>query len=373
MVKSMLEANSLPNPVTVPLSNRSYEIRFYQNITDIANDVKAHAAEDVVVISNSVVWDLYGKSLETSLESAGLTIATWLMGDGEKFKSVETASLAWDFLVERKFSRKTCIVAFGGGVVGDLAGFVAATYLRGVPFIQIPTTVVAMVDSSVGGKTGVDHPLGKNLIGAFYQPKLVAMSMSLLATLDKHNLQGGFAEVIKYGIIYDADFFSWLEKNLERAMALEPDAIAHVVRRSCEIKADVVGQDEQESGLRAILNYGHTFGHAIEALGEYKETQFHGQAVAIGMVCAADMAVVLGLMPDADRDRIEALVARAGLPRHLEADMNVEAVYDRMFSDKKVSAGKVHFVLPTRIGHVELKGDVTKESVLEVLRGRRLK
>lgn len=372
IVRSMLEANSLPNFVQVDLKDRSYEIRFYSDASDIAKDISGYAFEHIVIISNFSIWNVHGAALESAFNKSGVQHAVWLMGDGEKYKSVETASAAWDFLVKNRYSRKTCIVAFGGGVVGDLAGFVAATYLRGVPFIQVPTTVVAMVDSSVGGKTGVDHPLGKNLIGAFYQPKLVAMNLSLLRTLDDHNLRGGFAEVIKYGIIYDSKFFEWLEGNLERAMALEPDAIAHVVRRSCEIKADVVSQDEQESGLRAILNYGHTFGHAIEALGEYKETQFHGQAVAIGMACAADMAVQLGMMAQADADRIEASITRAGLPRHLETDMDIEAVYSRMFSDKKVAAGKVHFVLPTRIGHVELKGDVTKETVLEVLRGRRL-
>jgi 3-dehydroquinate synthase len=290
----MSEANFLPNPVHVALLDRSYDIQFYWNVKLIAEAISAYAPENIVIISNSVVWNLCGESLEVALNQTGVKTSVWLMGDGEKYKSVETASAAWDFLVEKRFSRKTCIVALGGGVVGDLAGFVAATYLRGVSFIQVPTTVVAMVDSSVGGKTGVDHPLGKNLIGAFYQPRLVAMDLSLLRTLDRHNLQGGFAEVIKYGVIYDAQFFAWLETNLETAMALEPEAIAHVVRRSCEIKAEVVSQDEQESGLRAILNFGHTFGHAIEAMGEYKETQFHGQAVAIGMACAADMAVALG-------------------------------------------------------------------------------
>lgn len=366
----MTEANSLPDRVHIDLKHRSYDICFYPDFSNLGAMVAAYATEDVIVISNKTIWDVYGDALKQSFLHSKISPKIWLMGDGEKYKSVETASAAWDYLVEQRCSRKSCIVAVGGGVVGDLAGFVAATFLRGVPFIQVPTTVVAMVDSSVGGKTGVDHPLGKNLIGAFYQPQHVAMVLSFLQTLDSHNLHGGFAEVIKYGVIYDAEFFAWLEENLEKALALDPVAIAHVVRRSCEIKAEVVSQDELETGLRAILNYGHTFAHAIEALGEYRDKQFHGQAVAIGMCCAADLAVALGMMPQADADRIEALVERAGLPRRFAADMKPEAVYDRMFSDKKVAAGKIRFVLPSSIGHVELVGDVPREMVLQVLRAR---
>ncbi len=367
----MSEANALPKPVRVELDARSYDINFYDALHQIAADVKAYCPEKAVVITNKTISDLYGKVFLEALQKNDVDAIAWEMGDGEKYKSVETASAAWDFLVKGKYTRKTCIIALGGGVVGDLAGFVAATFLRGVNFVQIPTTVVAMVDSSVGGKTGVDHPLGKNLIGAFYQPKLVAMNIDLLKTLDEHNLRGGFAEVIKYGVIYDANFFAWLEENIDKALALDPAAMAHVVRRSCEIKADVVSQDEQESGLRAILNYGHTFGHAIEALGEYQEKQFHGQAIAIGMCCAADLAVNLGILNQTDADRIVALIEKAKLPMHLAADMDPEAVYDRMFSDKKVAAGKIRFVLPTRIGHVEMRGDINKQSVLDVLTARR--
>jgi 3-dehydroquinate synthase len=366
----MSEANFLPEPVYVDLKDRSYHISFCRDFGHIANLVKPFCTESAVVITNRTIWELHGEPFSQALKKLEIAFDLWEMGDGEKYKSVETASYAWDFLIEKKLSRKTCIIAFGGGVVGDLAGFVAATYLRGVPFVQVPTTVVSMVDSSVGGKTGVDHPLGKNLIGAFYQPKAVLMDMSVLQTLDRHNMHGGFAEVIKYGVIYDADFFKWLEENLEKAIALDNAAISHVVRHSCEIKAEVVSQDEQEAGLRAILNYGHTFGHAIEALGEYKEKQFHGQAIAIGMCCAADMAVNLGMMSLEEAKRIEALIMRAALPTSLAADMDPEAVYERMFSDKKVAAGKLRFVLPTRIGHVELMGDIAREDVLDVLKAR---
>lgn len=366
-----MEANSLPKPVRVHLSDRSYDIAFYNAINSLAADIQTFCPEESVVISNETIWDRYGEKFLQACREAGFEPLVWLMGDGEKFKSVETASKSWDFFVKNKLSRKTCVIALGGGVVGDMAGFVAATFLRGVPFVQVPTTVVAMVDSSVGGKTGVDHPLGKNLIGAFYQPRLVAIYPEFLKTLDNHNLTGGFAEVIKYGVIYDAEFFAWLEQNIDLAMQLDPEAISHVIRRSCEIKAEVVSQDEHESGLRAILNYGHTFGHAIEALGEYEQVQFHGQAVAIGMACAADMAVNLGMMQAADRDRICALIEKAGLPQHLEAGLNVEAIYERMFSDKKVAAGKIRFILPTKIGHVELRGDVPREEVLRALNDRK--
>lgn len=366
----MLKANSLPKPVHVELKERSYEIKFITDVTILAEDIRNFCPENVVVISNGTIWKLHGEALKAALSQTGLDVTTWEMGDGEKYKSVETASAAWDFLVENKFTRKTCIVAFGGGVVGDLSGFVAATYLRGVAFIQIPTTLLAMVDSSVGGKTGVDHPLGKNLIGAFYQPKMVGMNMDYLETLDDHNLRGGFAEVIKYGVIYDEPFFAWLESNLERALKLDREAISHVVRRSCEIKAAVVSEDEQESGLRAILNYGHTFGHAIEAMGEYEEVQFHGQAVAIGMACAADLAVKLGMLTQPDADRIETLIKSAGLPVKIAPGLNVELIYERMFSDKKVAGNDIRFILPTKVGAVELRGGVDREAVLEVLTNR---
>lgn len=362
--------DSHANTVPVALGERSYVIQLYKDVKELAARVKEFCAEGTVLITNEAVWSSHGDVLLPALKAEGIDPLLWMMGDGEKFKSVDTAAAAWDFMVENRLTRKTCVLAFGGGVVGDLAGFVAATFLRGVPFVQIPTTVVAMVDSSVGGKTGVDHPLAKNLIGAFYQPRHVAVYPGFLDTLDEHNLRGGMAEVIKYGVIYDAEFFAWLEQNIEAVIRLEPDAVTHVIRRSCEIKADVVSQDEHENGLRAILNYGHTFGHAIEALGEYKEVQFHGQAVAIGMACAADMAVKLGMIDLAVAERIGALIERAGLPQRINAGIDIEEVYNRMFSDKKVAAGKIRFVLPTRIGEVTLRGDISRELVLETLRGR---
>jgi len=358
-------------PVQVPLGERSYEVRFYNgDLAAVANAIKPFVPERALIVTNQTIATQHGEALAEAFAAAGIDAAVELIGDGERFKTLEQTSRVFDRLISERFSRKACVIAFGGGVVGDLAGFAAATFLRGVNFVQVPTTVVAMVDSSVGGKTGVDHPLGKNLIGAFHQPRLVTVDTSLLSTLDEFNLRGGFAEVIKYGVIYDRAFFEFLEENIEAAIALRPEVIGHVVRRSCEIKAEVVGQDETETGLRAILNYGHTFGHAIEALGGYRERQFHGQAVAIGMCCAADMAVAKGLLDEASARRIEKLIERAGLPTRVPADAAPADVWDRMHSDKKVAAGKVRFILPTDIGKVELRSDVSEEDVLSVLKSR---
>lgn len=360
------------SPVTVPLGERSYMVRFYTgNLPALAEDLRPYVPERALIVSNETIWGIHGKALMDALRGAGIDAAVELIGDGERFKTLEGTGQVLNRLIAERFSRKGCVIAFGGGVVGDLAGFAAATFLRGVDFVQIPTTVVAMVDSSVGGKTGVDHPLGKNLIGAFHQPRFVAVDTAFLSTLDDYNLRGGFAEVIKYGVIYDSAFFDFLEEKIESAIGLDPAALAHAVRRSCEIKAEVVGADEKEGGLRAILNYGHTFGHAIEALGEYQERQFHGQAVAIGMCCAADLAVAKGMLSPAAAHRIEKLIARAGLPTQVPADTDPAEVWDRMHSDKKVSGGRIRFVLPTEIGKVELRGDVMQDEVLQVLRKRK--
>lgn len=371
MDTSSQQSQAMPPDVRVELGERSYSVRFYRGETArVATDIKPFCPERALVVSNETVWNLHGEALQAQLANAGIQAEVLLIGDGERFKTLETTSQVYDRLISGRYSRATCIIAFGGGVVGDLAGYAAATFLRGVDFVQIPTTVVAMVDSSVGGKTGVDHPLGKNLIGAFHQPRLVAVDVAYLDTLDDFNLHGGFAEIIKYGVIWDGKFFDWLEQNLERTLALKPDAIAHAVRTSCEIKAKVVGSDERESGLRAILNYGHTFGHAIESLGEYQERQFHGQAVAIGMCCAADLAVDMRLLAPEDATRIEALIRRAGLPVAVPVELAPDDIWDRMHVDKKASGGRVRFILPRSLGQVELRADVEKEQVIEVLRRR---
>jgi 3-dehydroquinate synthase len=355
--------------VRVELGERSYDIRFYDDEpAGVARDLFEFCPERALVVSNETVWGHHGERFSKALCDAGVDATVALVGDGEKFKTLDTASSLYDRLISGRFTRRACVVGFGGGVVGDLAGFVAATFLRGVSFIQVPTTVVAMVDSAVGGKTGVDHPLGKNLIGAFHQPHLVAVDAAYLRTLDAHNLHGGFAEVIKCGVIADASFFGFLEENILPALRLEAGPLRRVVRRSCEIKARVVGADERESGLRAILNYGHTFGHAIESLGEYRETQFHGQAVAIGMVAAAETACEMGLLERDAAGRQLSLIRATGLPTEIPRGLKTLDILDRMKSDKKVLGGRLRFVLPREIGKVEIRDDVPREIVERVLR-----
>jgi 3-dehydroquinate synthase len=359
-------------PLRVMLGERSYDIRFYHgNLAQLALDLRLFCPERALVVSNETIWAIHGCALSEALTLAEIDATVVHIGDGERHKTLQTASMVYDRLIEGRFSRRTCVIAFGGGVVGDLAGFVAATYMRGVDFVQIPTTVLAMVDSSVGGKTGVDHPLGKNMIGAFYQPRTVCIDFSLLRSLDEHNKRGGFAEIIKYGVIWDPKFFAWLEENIEDALGLEQGAVHHAVRVSCEAKARVVAQDEREGGLRAILNYGHTFAHAIESLGEYKERQYHGQAVSIGMVAAAEVAVRMDMAPSEDASRIRNLLARAGLPTSIPRDLEPAQIIDRMASDKKVVSGRLRFVLPSRIGKVEIRDDVPVDLLTAVIRDLR--
>ncbi|RMH27044.1 MAG: 3-dehydroquinate synthase [Candidatus Hydrogenedentota bacterium] len=368
-------ADNSRSRVRVELGERSYDIRFYHDEPDaLACDLAPYCPERALIVSNPTIWNLHGEALASALTRAGVDFIVELIGDGEEFKTLATASTLYDRLIRERFTRRACVIAFGGGVVGDLAGFVAATFMRGVTFIQVPTTLIAMVDSAVGGKTGVDHPLGKNLIGAFYQPRLVAVDLAYLRTLDDHNFRGGLAEVIKYGMIADAEFFAWLEGSIGAALAHDPAVLEHIVKRSCEIKAQVVGADERESGLRAILNYGHTFGHAIESLGQYRGlgdqpvAQFHGQAVAIGMNAAADLAVRMGLLTDQERERQRALIEAAGLPTRLPEPLRADDLIARMYGDKKVAGGKLRFVLPHAIGHVELHSDVPEAQLRQALR-----
>jgi 3-dehydroquinate synthase len=292
-----------------------------------------------------------------------------IIPDGEQYKNLDWANAIYTALLTNGFDRRSLIVALGGGVIGDLAGFAAATYMRGIPFVQVPTTLLAMVDSSVGGKTGVNHPMGKNMIGAFHQPRKVLMDLDVLRTLPKAEFLSGMAEVIKYGVIWDSAFFDYLDSNRDRVLGLDADALTHIVRRSCEIKAEVVGRDEREGGLRAILNFGHTVGHAIEKAENY--TMRHGEAVAIGMVYASRLAHLTGLCDASVPERVEKLIASYGLPtslRTLSRKPTVQELMDTMQIDKKAEGGKVKFVLPKRIGEVA----VTKEwdeGVLKTLLG----
>jgi len=299
------------------------------------------------------------------LEAAGAACVRIVVPDGEDYKDWATLNTVFDALLEHRCDRQTAIIALGGGVIGDLAGFAAATYQRGVPFVQVPTTLLAQVDSSVGGKTAINHPRGKNMIGAFHQPLVVVADTDTLATLPDRELRAGLAEVIKHGAIRDAGLFGWLEANIERLLDRDPDALAHVVKRSVEIKAQVVAVDERESGERALLNFGHTFGHAIEA-GVGYGSWLHGEAVAAGMAMAAELSARLGLLDGASVERLRRLLERAGLPvagPKLDADRYVEL----MAVDKKARAGRTPFILLERLGAAVIRSDVSPEAVRATL------
>src|SRR6516165_10307524 len=303
----------------------------------------------------------------TSLQAAGFQTSLAVLPSGETQKSLKVASTLYDRLAEIPADRRTLVVAVGGGVIGDLAGFVAATFARGLPLLMVPTTLLAMVDSSVGGKTGVNHPSAKNLIGAFHQPVGVWIDTAFLATLPDRAYRSGLAEVVKYGIILDAEFFTYLETHADAILRREPEAVRHVVARSCRLKADVVEKDErEETGLRAVLNYGHTFAHAFETVGGYG-AWLHGEAVAAGMVCAARLAELRGLIPHSITVRQSALLEAFGLPSTPGA-WPVEELLSVMHSDKKTVGGHLRFVLPTRLGEVKPFENIAKDQVLDVLR-----
>lgn len=306
----------------------------------------------VGVVTNPALARLYGASLKQALVKAGFTCHVISIPEGERTKTLRWASSIIDELVKHRFERRSALVALGGGVIGDLTGFAASMYLRGIPFIQVATTLVAQVDSSVGGKTGVNHPSGKNLIGAFYQPALVVSDTSTLRTLPRREWLAGLAEVIKYGVIADRKFFAFLEDRMEHILDMRETDVQMVVKRCCEIKAKVVGKDERESGLRRILNYGHTIGHALESLSRYRK-YIHGEAVGIGMVHEALLAHHLALCSPAVADRQRTLIRRTGLPVRMPAHSFLK-FWGAMGHDKKVAGGTIHCVLPRSIGHVQV-------------------
>ena len=353
--------------VRVELAERSYSVNIERGLLDSVGrrTVDLGLRGPVAVITNPVVDRLYGKRLTMSLESAGLDPQVFVVPDGEEYKSLDEAGKIYDFLIERRMERESPIIAFGGGVIGDIAGFVAATYLRGVPYVQVPTTLLSQVDSSVGGKTAVNHPKGKNLIGAFYQPRAVFIDPDLLKTLDSRELRCGLAEVVKYGVIWDAGFFEFLEDNTEKLKGLD-DEMVTAIERSCAIKAEVVSMDERERGLRSILNFGHTFGHAIEAVTGFRSIK-HGEAVAMGMVMAAGLSNRLGLCDKGVVERIRGLLKRLGL-RDLPGDIDGKTLIEPMKIDKKISGGKLRFVLVCEIGKVVLR-EVPLEEVEAFLGG----
>ena len=365
----LFQLKPLPQPMqtlTVDLNERAYPIHIGTALLTRPELILPHLArKQVAIVTNTTVAPLYLDALSKPLAAEGVDIVTIILPDGEEYKNSDTLNLIYDALLTRHCERKTTLIALGGGVIGDLTGFAAATYLRGVPFIQIPTTLLAQVDSSVGGKTGINHPLGKNMIGAFYQPKLVLADTSTLSTLADRQLSAGLAEVIKYGLIRDLPFFEWLEQNIDKLLARDPEALAYAIKRSCENKAEVVIADEHEGGVRALLNLGHTFGHAIEA-GMGYGNWLHGEAVAAGTMLAATLSQRLGWISEAEVCRIRTLFERARLPVSAP-DLGVDAYLEHMAIDKKVENGKMRFVLLKTIGTAVITADVTEQVLRETL------
>ena len=353
--------------LTVGLGERSYPIQIGSGLLDRADLLQTHVPrKKAAIVSNTTVAPLYLAKLQHTLRKAGIESVDIILPDGEKFKNHGTLNLIYDALLKSRCERTTPLIALGGGVVGDMTGFAAATFLRGVPFIQIPTTLLAQVDSSVGGKTGINHPLGKNMIGAFYQPQLVLADTDTLNTLPDKELSAGIAEVIKYGLIRDLPFLEWLEQNIEKLRSRDPAALQFAITRSCENKAEVVAADERESGERALLNLGHTFGHAIES-GMGYGVWLHGEGVAAGTIMAADLSHRLGWISAQDIMRIGSLYKRAGLPV-TAPDLGIEKYLELMGLDKKVEGGKMRFVLLKQLGRAVLFGDVSSELLRQTLK-----
>ena len=356
--------------VTVNLGERSYPIELGEGLLSRVGEImKARGINGRVgIVSNPPVAELYGDQVRESLENAGYDTATVLIPEGEAHKNTASLGLIYDALVEHRFDRSATLIALGGGVIGDVTGFAAATFLRGIGYVQIPTTLLAQVDASVGGKTAVNHERGKNLIGAFHQPRLVVVDLDTLRTLPRREYAAGMAEVIKYGIIEDAAFFVFLEEKMDALLGIHANAVEHAVASSCRIKAAVVEQDERETDRRAILNFGHTIGHALEAFTGY-ERFLHGEAVAVGMIQAAALSAGQGLCSAAELRRIEALVRGAGLPSRIPDDIALDDLIAGMALDKKSHAGKIKFVLCEGIGGTRFQWFSPDEIVRELAAG----
>ena len=352
--------------VQLRLGNNSYDINIGPGILKQSGcQLKESGfADRLVIITNPVVNNLYGDTIRRSLTAEGFMITTLIIPDGEDQKSLKTAGRLYHELSECYAERITPILALGGGVIGDLAGFVAATYLRGVPLIQVPTTLLAQVDSSIGGKVALDHDRLKNKIGAFYQPRLVISDIDTIKTLGNKQFSNGLAEVIKYGVIQDEGFFTYLENNLDRIKLLDTETLEEVVLRSASIKAEIVEKDEKDLGLRAILNFGHTVGHAIESVSDFKVS--HGEAVAIGMLAAAKVSCRMSILTQNELTRLESLIKRAGLPTRMP-DPGIEKLVSAMKQDKKLLKGKLRFVLPESMGKVFISDGVNLSLVKQAL------
>lgn len=353
--------------ITVNLSERSYPIHLGAGLLGQLGDLaRANGIRGKVgIVTNPTVASHYLAQVETSLARSGFDTVAFTVPDGEEHKNLASLASIYDQLIEHRFDRGSTLFALGGGVIGDLTGFAAATFLRGINYIQLPTTLLAQVDASVGGKTAVNHEQGKNLIGAFYQPRMVVIDVRTLDTLPTREYVAGISEVIKYGVIEDANFFAYLERHLDQLLSLEPNVVEQVIATSCQIKAQVVEQDERENDRRAILNFGHTLGHALESYTGY-ERFLHGEAVAIGMVQAAILSVEEGLCETNELTRLEGLVRAAGLPWQIPNDIGVEQLLDDMALDKKSLAGKINFVLCNGIGATKFQR-LTPQEILHRL------
>ena len=357
----------LTRTLTVSLAERSYQIHVGPGLLDRADLLlPVLKGRKVVVVTNETVAPLYLARLAQTLAQGGIAVQPVVLPDGESFKNWQTLNLVFDALLGSHCERSTTLIALGGGVIGDMGGFAAACYQRGMPFVQIPTTLLAQVDSSVGGKTAINHPLGKNMIGAFYQPRLVLADIATLDTLPDRELKAGLAEVIKYGLIRDPEFLAWLEQNIERLLAREQSALIHAVERSCANKAEVVAADERESGDRALLNLGHTFGHAIET-GLGYGAWLHGEAVAAGTMIACELSRILGWLTQADVARVREILSRAGLPVR-SPDLEGERYLELMRHDKKVQDGRLRLVLLREIGRAVLSDAASDDQIGEAIR-----
>jgi len=356
--------------IKVDIPEHAYEIAIAPGSLDQLGEQmsKLNLGKKVLLVSNPVIFKHYGAVAIAALTKTGFEVTNYNLPPGERYKTLNSIQKLYDIALENRLERSSTIVALGGGVIGDMAGFAAATWLRGINLVQVPTSLLAMVDSSVGGKTGVNHPKGKNLIGAFYQPRFVLIDPEVLKTLPTREFKAGMAEVIKYGVIWDEELFTQLaaSKHLDQLRYIKPEMINYIITRSCQAKANVVSQDEKEAGLRAILNYGHTIGHAIESVTGYNLLK-HGEAVGIGMVAAGQIAVELGLWQKEDIERQNSLIQKTGLPSQLPSGLDIQAIIDALQLDKKVKSGKVRFVLPTQIGAVKVTDEVPTDVIRRVL------
>ncbi|MDJ0601551.1 MAG: 3-dehydroquinate synthase [Crocosphaera sp.] len=355
-------------PVTLP--HTSYKIIIDANALESLGQqlTSLQLGQKILVISNAEIFNYYGETVINSLTQMGFEVFSHLIPAGETYKTLDSISQIYDTALKHRLERSSTLLALGGGVIGDMTGFAAATWLRGINFIQVPTSLLAMVDASIGGKTGVNHPQGKNLIGAFYQPRLVFIDPIVLKTLPLREFRAGMAEVIKYGVIWNPNLFKQLEtaEKLDSLDNIDSEIIKEIITQSCQAKVDVVSQDEKEVGLRAILNYGHTIGHAIESLTGYREIN-HGEAVAVGMVAAGKIAVKLGMWTEEMTTRQDNLIQKASLPLTINDTLNPQDILEILQLDKKVKAGKVRFILPTDIGQVKITENIPPQVIITVL------